>query len=63
MSVDQSKREPMPIVTLILPRGPNPECRRALKLKCDGTPIRNEDGKRQYMLCRACGLRFLTIWD
>ena len=55
------KREPLPVV--ILPRCPNPECRRTLKLKVDGTPINNEDGKVQYVVCLNCSQRFVAIWD
>lgn len=62
MSTD-ANREPLPIVALTLPRCPNPDCRRALCLKVNGTPRSDEYGKIQYVLCRACAQTFVAIWD
>jgi hypothetical protein len=60
-STEANKREPMPVVSLTLPRCPR--CRKALSLKVTKTIESSDDFRFQYAQCRDCGCRFQQIWD
>lgn len=60
-TLPKPNREPLPVVALTLPRCQR--CQRATHLKVTATRENTDARRVQYITCRACGARFVFIWD
>lgn len=61
MLMASEERKTLTVVTLKLPRCPS--CGSAKYIKVDGVPVNEEETKTQYCYCRACGDRWVQVWD